>query len=623
MNKPLKIILAILAALTILSLISNPLTPHIASLETIGKLKYIYEIGDKPIIIVKFKFPEELAGKVKVTKITQGWTHSFKDNYLIIKGGTLNPGESLIINYNLKEYVNPGNFTVTAIGVTSEGETIISKNTIIVREAIVLKLLSILSYYKVVLTALTILLFGGILLTGTKTAPLPQIPYIKKIEKIKRDIERKKDEKRRIEEELSKSKLNIGKLEEKLKALRKEHDEAIKNERKSHKEFDDKRKLAENTMKNIPEKNRKEKYKKTYNEILKGAIDPLQPLPFETLKKLREAWRKYQEDKNERIRLENEMKKIRDEIKNEKKNKSEKENSIKEIIGEIEQLEKELKRWEEKYIDHLWWNRDCEALKKIREDKIKDLNKLRKSREKEESEKTKEKMKTLREEIRKLNELYEDCIESRKCREGEKIFRDHELHYFYPRGKIIVKIGDTKKYLNVNELMDLEKARTLNIAERDVKLLKDYSNYLLTVKSLTDKLSWVIPTGGKIVKIPLKYFTSTLEYAGKASNILAGMLENYIAKLKFVEAVMEKEAYIIVPTKKVKVRETLICKRGRWRLEDISIIEVKDSSLKRFLTIDNRSINKIVKDGIKRTLNELQSNLEELKMIRENAEKLK
>lgn len=178
--------------------------------------------------------------------------------------------------------------------------------------------------------------------------------------------------------------------------------------------------------------------------------------------------------------------------------------------------------------------------------------------------------------------------------------------------------------MKTDELGDIGKAKTLGIAESDVALLRQYGGFLLNLKHLTDKLSWVIPIGGQIVKIPLKYFTFVLEYGGKASNVLAGMLEEYIARLKFVRAVVEEEAYIEIPTTRVKIREILACRRGRWVLEDIRVIEVtKGSSIKKPLPVNGRSIGKLVKDEINRALSELQDNLEKLKMLRKEADKLK
>lgn len=249
------------------------------------------------------------------------------------------------------------------------------------------------------------------------------------------------------------------------------------------------------------------------------------------------------------------------------------------------------------------------------------------------SEEDLEKMKELRNELRKLNRLYEDCIKERRCKKREKRFRDHDLQYFDPWGSdlplkkprpIIVKIGDEEKYVEIDKLRDVRKTKTLGIAESEVALLRRYGDFLLGLKNLTDKLSWVVPAGGKIVKIPLQYFTYVLEYGGKASSALASILEEYIARLKLVRAVMDEEAYIVVPTTKVKIREILVCKRGRWLLEDIKVIKVtKGSSVRRRLSINHRSISRLVKDVINSTLNELQNNLEKLKMLREEAEKLK
>ena len=54
----------------------------------------------------------------------QGWTVTLTGNSLSLTDGTLNPGNSVTVNYRLKEYIKGGTRTVMATGTTAGGTTL-------------------------------------------------------------------------------------------------------------------------------------------------------------------------------------------------------------------------------------------------------------------------------------------------------------------------------------------------------------------------------------------------------------------------------------------------------------------------------------------------------------------
>jgi len=54
---------------------------------------------------------------------TAGWTVNVAGNILSVTGGTLNPTETVTIDYRLSKYIQGGTKTVTATSMTTSGAT--------------------------------------------------------------------------------------------------------------------------------------------------------------------------------------------------------------------------------------------------------------------------------------------------------------------------------------------------------------------------------------------------------------------------------------------------------------------------------------------------------------------
>lgn len=189
-------------------------------------------------------------------------------------------------------------------------------------------------------------------------------------------------------------------------------------ERRVEEEFNKARSLAENVLKNLSGE-RLEKFRNIYDRILRGEIEPLEPLYFGTLRKLYDSWRRLEDAKRIRSVIEKKLSKAKDEITKAEEEKRKLEKILEDLRRRNELLKRRLEKWEDEYIDCLWWSRDCESLKKIRDRKIRALNILRqkKSRSREDL----KKMEKLREKLKELNELYQTCLEEKKCRGGRDV----------------------------------------------------------------------------------------------------------------------------------------------------------------------------------------------------------
>jgi len=233
LNRALKVTLLILALITILAFLSDYLIPYVALIETKGELKYSYEVGEEPVVLVRFKLPQEIAREIIVTEITEGWSYKLEGNDLVLQGGILKPGQYVIVKYSLKKYIEPKNLTVVAVGMTTKKEAIVAEGSMIIKEAVTLKILSMLSYYKIILGISLVILTGGTLLTGGEVAYKPEKCHelIKKADKLRKDISDMEDAIQVLSQQIYDLKEVINKIrefEKELEVLKKKIEERAK-----------------------------------------------------------------------------------------------------------------------------------------------------------------------------------------------------------------------------------------------------------------------------------------------------------------------------------------------------------------------------------------------------------
>jgi len=113
---------SLLAALTILSILAVPLGDEILFLGGNAQQKIVYGAGTEPVVSVSFQLPEQFNGAFSGFKAT-GWNTHIDGQTLTIDGGSLAPGNSLIIDYKIVKYVPPGSTSLSATFTTAGGQT--------------------------------------------------------------------------------------------------------------------------------------------------------------------------------------------------------------------------------------------------------------------------------------------------------------------------------------------------------------------------------------------------------------------------------------------------------------------------------------------------------------------
>jgi len=173
----LKLPVALLGLLTLAAFFAGPLGELIGPLEYIGSLTYTYVEGDNPIVKVVFQFDDEIGKQLIVTSAPPVWSWMHGGNILSMSGGSLQPGDTLVVQISFREFVPPGEKPFTAIGTTSAGEESTANGILAVSLMVLLQVLSILALNRFYLLAATILLgLLGVLLGGKPEVELPAAP---------------------------------------------------------------------------------------------------------------------------------------------------------------------------------------------------------------------------------------------------------------------------------------------------------------------------------------------------------------------------------------------------------------------------------------------------------------
>jgi NADH:ubiquinone oxidoreductase subunit 3 (subunit A) len=88
-----------------------------------GSLTYKYTAGNEAIVSINYMLPQDLADSM-IPEQTLGWTVTLTNDSLSLTDGTLNPGESVTVDYRLSKYIPGGTRTITATSTTESGTTL-------------------------------------------------------------------------------------------------------------------------------------------------------------------------------------------------------------------------------------------------------------------------------------------------------------------------------------------------------------------------------------------------------------------------------------------------------------------------------------------------------------------
>jgi len=110
--------------LLLLFFIAGPLVDFISSTSARGYFTFSFTSTENdPVVSIVYTLPQDLADAM-VVKQTEGWVVTLEGTSLSLTDGTLNSGESVKVNYRLKDYIKGGTRSVTATSTTASGDTL-------------------------------------------------------------------------------------------------------------------------------------------------------------------------------------------------------------------------------------------------------------------------------------------------------------------------------------------------------------------------------------------------------------------------------------------------------------------------------------------------------------------
>ena len=145
--------------LLLLFFLAGPLVEFASSISARGSFTFTFTSSDADdqVVSITFILPQDLAD-VMVPEQTEGWSVNLDDNLLSLNDGALNSGESVEVNYRLKEYIKGGTRTITATATTADGKALPeAENDLNVPDAFLLALVGMMNQYAIWLLILAII----------------------------------------------------------------------------------------------------------------------------------------------------------------------------------------------------------------------------------------------------------------------------------------------------------------------------------------------------------------------------------------------------------------------------------------------------------------------------------
>ena len=140
-------------------------SPFIGPTEYRGQLGFTYVEGENPITSITFEVDATIAGSLIILEVPADWSHTFSGGIVELSGGSLSPGENLVVPVSLASYVEPDEYPISSTGVTSGGETVQKVGSLVVTMMVILRTLGTISSVKTTASLGTIgLVFVDILL---------------------------------------------------------------------------------------------------------------------------------------------------------------------------------------------------------------------------------------------------------------------------------------------------------------------------------------------------------------------------------------------------------------------------------------------------------------------------
>ena len=131
--------------LLLLFLFAGALVEIVSSLTSHGTFTFSYtSTVNDPIVSLTYTLPQDLADAM-VGERAEGWTVNLEGNTLSLTDGTLNSGESVKVDFRLKEYIKGGTRTITVTGTRQSGDPLTpTESSLQVPEAFLLAIVCLL-----------------------------------------------------------------------------------------------------------------------------------------------------------------------------------------------------------------------------------------------------------------------------------------------------------------------------------------------------------------------------------------------------------------------------------------------------------------------------------------------
>lgn len=322
--------------LTATGFAADVLGEYIGPIEFKGYLVFEYPEGENPITNIVFTAPPSLADSLIIVDVPSPWSHSYGGGTLTLSGGSLGPGGTVSVTVSLNKYHEEGEYTVTSVGTTSNGEVSQASGPFIVSNLILLNLLGLASAFRFPLAAVVVgLTFVELLLnrrsgppsvaTVTSTKPVDCQELVDKCKKAREAAEAAEAEAKQAKQKADSANLDHEKAEKAAQEAQKKLDEALKeptDESEAWVEMDGRR------ITSMDLRLRSDASRALWDQYRNGEIDA---------KSLEEAW----EELGEHSALEELRKKNREAKKEAAENALEK---AKEHAKETEEREKEARK---------------------------------------------------------------------------------------------------------------------------------------------------------------------------------------------------------------------------------------------------------------------------------------
>ena len=144
----LKYLVVIGIILTACGFTSDILGEYIGPIEFQGYLGFGYSEGVNPVNNIVFTVDPTIADNLIILNVPSMWSHSYNSGVLTLSGGSLNPGESVLVTVSLNKYFEEGEYAVNSIGTTTGGEQSQASGPLLVGELYLLNLLALTSDYR-------------------------------------------------------------------------------------------------------------------------------------------------------------------------------------------------------------------------------------------------------------------------------------------------------------------------------------------------------------------------------------------------------------------------------------------------------------------------------------------